>query len=296
MTQIASHRQRYPDLATAERTLRARIDASAAPADRQAFMHRALDDVLKSGLWSYMLMHGGLNGYWTDYIVHKRYLQTQDHIDVKYYELPVPLATQQRNRIFMGLLQGMIRDGIRIASIPCGMMRDVLALDFSGRRDFALDGYDLDEESIDLARQLSAEYGLADHARFFVADAWTVGVENEAQYDVCVSNGLNIYVPEAERTVDLYRSFRRCLKPGGRLIASCLTYPPSQAVATEWDLAAVDPESLALAAMLFGLFEPQWSSFRSIEETTAQLREAGFSRVSVHPDAARIMPTFLAVR
>ena len=292
MTRIASHGQRYPESASAERALREKIDQSAGPDDQKVFLHRMVDEALKSGFWSYLLLNGGLNGYWTDYLVHKHYLQ--DGVARIYHELPIQKATQQRNQIFMRTLQGLVREGIGIASVPCGLMRDVLALDFGGCRAFTLDGYDLDEESIGRARRLAGEYGLADHARFFVADAWTVGAGNAERYDVCVSNGLNIYVPEPERVVALYRSLLDCLKPGGLLITSCLTYPPDVADKTEWDLAAVNAEALKLSRLLFGLFQPRWSSFRTTAETTGQLREAGFSDIEIRNDDARIMPTFLA--
>jgi hypothetical protein len=46
---------------------------------------------------------------------------------------------------------------VRIASIPCGFMPDVLLLPFSAGATFKLDGYDLDEAALEGARALAAQ-------------------------------------------------------------------------------------------------------------------------------------------
>src|SRR5690606_30305408 len=171
-------------------------------------------------------------------------------------------------------LQKRLRSGIKIVSVPCGLMRDVLGLDFSGIGGFRIDGFDLDEESIAHAADLAMEYGLADHVRLCKADAWSLGVAGCERYDLCVSNGLNIYVKEDVRVIELYRSLHRCLKQGGQLITSALTWPPGQNMPCEWTMAAIDPQALALSKLIFAMFEPRWTSFRTIGETTAQLRRA----------------------
>ena len=61
---------------------------------------------------------------------------------------------------------------------------------------------------------------------FAKADAWEIGAAAAARYDIYVSNGLNIYVAEPERRIELYRSFQEMLVSGGRFITSALTWSP----------------------------------------------------------------------
>jgi hypothetical protein len=46
---------------------------------------------------------------------------------------PTVLATQQRSRHFARVIQAHIRDNVRLASCPSGLMRDLLARDYRGR-------------------------------------------------------------------------------------------------------------------------------------------------------------------
>jgi Methyltransferase domain len=183
---------------------------------------------------------------------------------------------------------------VRIASIPCGFMRDVLSLPFPEGATFKLDGYDLDEAALEGARALAAQYGVAARCDFAKADAWEIGAAAAAHYDICVSNGLNIYVAEPERRIALYRSFQKMLVSGGMLITSALTWPPGGPKTSEWTLDKVDMTGLQLTQRIYGLIEPRWSTFCSTAEMTAQLEAAGFANIRVVPDAANMMPTFVA--
>ena len=72
------------------------------------------------------------------------------------------LPTQQRYVIFSEVIQNYVRDGIVFASLPCGVMRDLLKLDFTGVENFRLVGIDIDYESWELAKKLAEEYGLSE--------------------------------------------------------------------------------------------------------------------------------------
>ncbi len=201
------------------------------------------------------------------------------------------------------MLQQAIRPGISIASVPCGMMRNVLSriperrpLEFPKDDAVRLDGYDLDDEALTAAQALAETYGLSAHCRFARADAWDVGTAMPEAYDVCVSNGLNIYVPGREHRVALYRSLHAMLKPGGFLVISALTPPPGGTTASEWIMPAIDLAGLQLTQRIYGLIEPRWGTFCGTAEMRAQLEEAGFCRIAVRPDSANMMPTFIAHR
>jgi SAM-dependent methyltransferase len=294
MTNLLSHAPRFTDLQAALTANHAKIDAGRASDADKAMLHTLLDTLGRTPFWAYLIVNGGLNGDWTDYLIH-RYRDDASIAGVeKFFELPLQIATRQRNENFRAALIRTLKPGIAIASVPCGFMRDVLSLPFPPGENFQLDGYDLDTAALEGARAVAAEYGVSAHCRFAQADAWALGIAAAASYDVCVSNGLNIYVAEPERRVALYRSFQTVLKPGGTLITSALTWPPGGPHPSEWAMQNVDMAALLLTQQIYGLIEPRWSTFSSTEETCAQLREAGFSDIEVVFDALRMMPSFVA--
>jgi 2-polyprenyl-3-methyl-5-hydroxy-6-metoxy-1,4-benzoquinol methylase len=294
MTKLLSHAPRYPDIAAALSANQAKIDASPASDAEKAERRALLGTLAGTPFWAYLIVNGGLNGDWTDYMIH-RYRDDRSIAGLeRFFTLPLQEATRQRDAHFRTALIQHLKPGVRIASIPCGFMRDVLSLPFPEGSNFTLDGYDLDEAALEGARALAAQYGVSAHCHFAQADAWELGATAAARYDICVSNGLNIYVAEPERRVALYRSFQEMLVSGGILITSALTWPPGAPKPSEWTLDKVDMAGLMLTQRIYGMIEPRWSSFCSTADTISQLGEAGFTNISVVPDAANMMPTFVA--
>jgi hypothetical protein len=208
MTTLLSHAPRYPDLAAALGANRAKIDAAPTSDAEKAELHTLLDTLAGAPFWAYLIVNGGLNGAWTDYLIH-RYRDDRSIAGMeRFFTLPLQEATRQRDAHFRAALLAHLKPGDRIASVPCGLMRDVLSLPFPEGARFTLDGYDLDEAALEGAGALAAQYGVAARCRFAKADAWELGATAAARYDICVSNGLNIYVAEPERRVALYRSFQ----------------------------------------------------------------------------------------
>ena len=124
------------------------------------------DELSKSELGCFLIKNCGFNGYWTDIVVT---YPDDNYPKIKFSSLdktilekfPVVLATQERFRIFRDNLQKLVRDGIIMASIPCGLMRDLLRLDYSTIKNFKLIGIDLDPDSIKRAKVLAeAVHGL----------------------------------------------------------------------------------------------------------------------------------------
>lgn len=75
--------------------------------------------------------------------------------------------------------QRLSQPGARVADIACGAGWSAIAF-AEGYEHVVVDGFDLDEYSIDLARKNAAERGVSDRVRFVAADASTV----EGQYDL----------------------------------------------------------------------------------------------------------------
>ena len=108
-----------------------------------------LEQLNEFELGRFLLMNKGLNGYWTSYIIlhgpQKQQLHPLEHWML--HNSPAVLATQERFGIFKKHLQQQLKTGMTLASVPCGLMDDLLGLDYSAHYDIKLVGIDLDEKS-----------------------------------------------------------------------------------------------------------------------------------------------------
>lgn len=251
----------------------------------------------------FLITTGGLNGYWTHYAVthpNQKSLRPSLHpLEAFILEkAPVALATQQRFVLFKEQIQKHIQEGCHFASIPSGMMTELLDLDYSSIKQFTLTGSDLDPEALVFAKSYAEEKGLGDHARFLEENAWDI--ESKEEYDLIASNGLTIYEPNDIKVIEFYRKFYEALKEKGVLITSFLSIPPipGPLVAgrqTEWDLSQINQEDAFLQKIIFAdILDSKWQSFRSEENVRVQLQKAGFHDIEIYYDRAHIFPTVVA--
>ncbi|HEY2809937.1 MAG TPA: class I SAM-dependent methyltransferase [Rhabdochlamydiaceae bacterium] len=255
-------------------------------------------------LGRFLIQHGGLNGFWTHYVVMHPFqgrITGLNNRKEKLNELesflldraPTALAMQQRFVIFKQEIQKRVRENCVFASIPSGVMADLLDLDFSGLSHFVLHGIDLDAESLEQATALAKERGLFERCRFSFQDAWNLNYQEA--FDLITSNGLNFYEADDQKVIVLYRQFHAALKAGGHLITSFLTPPPLPGNGSDWDLSKINPEDALLQKILFAdILEGRWQVYRTEAHTKSQLCTAGFESVAIIYDAARIFPTIVA--
>lgn len=257
-------------------------------------------------LGQFLIQNKGLNGYWTDYIlmhpsqgrVTKLNPDGQPFSELEDYILnraPTVLATQERFIIFQQELQKECKSGVRLASIPCGLMSDLLTLDFSALNDYQLYGVDMDERAISDVQERALTKNLGQKAQFIQGDAWRTPLPQKV--DVITSNGLNVYERNDARVVELYRQFFDNLKPGGALITSFLTPPPGLVDHSEWKMAEINQGDARLQRIIFSdILAASWQAYRSSELTRRQLEQAGFSDIRIIEDRAGIFPTIIARR
>lgn len=243
-----------------------------------------IDELQSFPLGRFLLMHRGLNGYWTDYILLHPFQSKRKLPEMEDFILnrsPVVRATQERFRIFQEETQKLLCDNIHMASIPCGLMSDLLSLDYTGFENFKLTGIDIDKESLDMGSARAPEW------EWIQADAWNL--PQKEVFDLITSNGLNIYEPDEERVIALFQQFHQALKADGVLITSFLT-PPS-----EWNQESLITEDVAMQKLLFQtVLEPKFQIFRSQNETEGQLKKAGFHSIRMIKDSQGIFPTVIA--
>lgn len=283
--------------------IRSRGDLPHASVDHQL---NVLNELSTFPLGCFLIQNRGLNGYWTDVLLMHPEERRESGLNIEgqpmgdlekffFDQAPTALATQQRFNIFRTEIQSSLSNGAHLASVPCGLMGDLLTLDYSDVKDVTLTGVDIDENSIDYAKAKAKHYGLDSSTTFLQADAWKFALDTPV--DVLVSNGLNIYEPDENRVVDLYRQFYQNIKPGGTLITSYLTPPPTPGQSTEWNVKGINMEDAIKQKVLFSdVLGATWQTFTSTEQAIKQLEQAGFVDIEVIPDESRIFPTFIAKR
>ncbi|MBI2742976.1 MAG: class I SAM-dependent methyltransferase [Chlamydiales bacterium] len=300
--QNLSHAQRASSFEQSRKAMVERIanrgDLPYATVQRQLEMVNQLSEF---ELGRFLIERGGLNGYWTHYVItypEKKEIEgkPKPFNSLESFILdsaPTCLATQQRYQIFKSQIQQRIKEGCSFASIPCGLMGELLDLDYSGLDTFSLWGIDLDAETLDQAREHAAEQGLLIQSHFLEKDAWKLDLEE--QFDLIASNGLAIYEHDDQKVVLLYKQFFDALKPNGVLVTSFLTPPPAPGLTTAWLSAEVRPQDAILQKILFvDVLGVKWQAYRTEETVRNQLKQAGFCEIEILYDKAHIFPTVIA--
>ncbi|WP_052590397.1 SAM-dependent methyltransferase [Luteipulveratus mongoliensis] len=250
----------------------------------------------------FLLRNKGLNGYWTSYVFG---YADGDAVEssLEKWLLTSSLLPGIRERFgrFKVEVAKYVRDDAVFASVPCGLMGDLLQQDYSGVDGVRLIGVDIDPESVRLAEAEAIRRGLVDRCQFLLRDAWTLGLDGDV--DLLVSNGLNMYEPERERLVQLYRGFGRALRPGGRLLISFIPAPPplpwlDASGAEVWAKFGMGEADLRQDLAIFGdiLGGAKYMNFTSEDELRAQLQEAGLRVDEVSYSEAGVLPIATATR
>lgn len=254
---------------------------------------RIFDELTAFPLGRFLLKNRGLNGYWTSFVI-LHGPRKSDKTPLEEWVVtraPVVRATQERFSIFQNEVQKRLKPNMKLASVPCGVMDDFLTLDYKDSPGVQILGIDLDQESLDLAKENAQNQGLLRQCRFVKENAWALQHENE--FDLIVSNGLNIYEKDDHKVAELYRNFAKALKPGGMLITSFLTPPPAFSEDSPWqdvDMADLKKQKDILSEVV----QVAWQTFRSEPQTIQQLEEAGLHVIDVRYDRQKMFPTIVA--
>jgi hypothetical protein len=272
-------------------------DLAYSTVDEQVFL---VEEMLRSELGTFILENKGANGFWTDVLIKtsadsyiKQGHKANFFEDFLLFRSPVVLAHRERFKLFQKSVQRILTPGISLASIPCGLMRDLLSLDFSSAPGCKLTGIDIDPKSIQLASNLALSLKCKNELYFLKKNAWNLKLANE--FDIITSSGLNVYEPSRERTIKLYKLFLRALKKVGVLITSVLTFPPFSEIATDWDVSSIPSEDLRLERVIHhDILGVKWGNYRSIDDLKTDFYSAGFSSVEIALDSKKIFPTIIA--
>ncbi len=254
----------------------------------------------------FLLLNRGINGYWTHYMLTHPWFgrKTRESApgvpltDLEAFILdkaPLMLATQERFEIFLQKNQESVKNNAMLACIPCGMMGELLYLDFKDITRIQLIGLDYDPDTLVDAKTLAKQQGLEYYIELNQGNAWEFDVENK--FDLISSNGLTIYEPDDKQVVKLFDKFYKALKPGGKLVTSFITISASFTEQCEWDMSRINPKDLLLQKIVFAdILEAKFQCFRSSAQTRQQLQSAGFKEIEFIYDKARMFPTVIAYK
>lgn len=252
----------------------------------------------------YLLQNQGINGYWTHYMLTHPWFgrktgknnQGEPLTQLESFLLnraPTMLATQQRFQIFLKENQKQVQNDARLACIPCGLLGELLYLDYQQVERIQLLGVDYDPHTLNEAKNLAKQQDLLKFVKLIEQDAWKLNFE--AVFDLISSNGLSIYEPDDNNVIALYREFYKALKPGGKLVTSFLTPPPLLASNCEWNMSTINQDDLLMQKIIFAdILEVKWQCYRSSEQATNQLISAGFNEIQIIYDEANLFPTVVA--
>ncbi|KGP63357.1 hypothetical protein EP47_10880 [Legionella norrlandica] len=303
--EIISHNPASSNLDTAMQQIEERIKKEGnKPHTTVETQLRILQELSQFDFGQFLIKNQGINGYWTHYMLTHPWFGRKTGLNNKGEPLsslerfildkaPTMLATQQRFEIFLRENQKAVLHGATLACIPCGMLGELLYLDFSDINTILLVGIDYDPATLEDAKALAKKQNLNQFTKFVCGNAWSLNIYEE--FDLVSSNGLNIYEPDNDKVTKLYEQFYIALKKGGKLVTSFLTYPPHLSPQCEWKLNKINLEDLSLQKIIFSdVLNAKFQCFRSTQQTKEQLESAGFKNIHFLYDEAHIFPTVVA--
>jgi SAM-dependent methyltransferase len=262
-----------------------------------------VDEFVKFPVGQHILLTGGASGAWTDYMI--CYPWAQKDVASKmlalsrmeYFLIFESLSVVAQRELFLRSqkeAQKHVKEGCTLLSLPCGVMRDLLTLDFSGAKDYTLIGVDLDPESLNAAQALANELNIS-NTQLIQDNAWEFILDTPV--DFINSIGLNVYVSDRKRVTALYRQFYQALKPGGVLFTGVLTYPPEREKESDWKMSLIPPHHYEMEKILVDdILELHFENYRTMDEIREDFIEAGFSKVEIIPDQRCIFPAVIATK
>lgn len=253
-----------------------------------------VDELAQFPLGRILLEKRSIDTEWTDYIItHTNKKKCAPLEDFILNRSPFTKGWRELLKNFQKLSKENLKDGVVLASIPCGAMRELLELDYSSISNFTIIGIDIDLNSLSLAKKFAIQKGLSKNIRLYQQDAWKLPYNSEI--DIITSCGLNIYISDQKKVLDLYRQFFKALKPGGKLIIGFLTYPPEEAKDSEWRLKQISSKDILLEKILYkDILDVEWRNFRTSKEFESELRMVGFTYITFYYDELHVFPTIIA--
>jgi SAM-dependent methyltransferase len=169
--------------------------------------------------------------------------------------------------------------GANVADVACGVGWAGISL-ARAYPNITVDGFDLDESSIEIASRNAQEAGVADRVRFEARDAADPALES--RYDLAI---VVEAIHDLSHPVDVLNAIKRMLKPGGTLIVAdertedSFTAPASEAERLFYAYSVL----CCLPSAMEDDTSAATGTVMRVATFEAYAREAGFDGVSVLP-------------
>ncbi|MCY4177925.1 MAG: class I SAM-dependent methyltransferase [Endozoicomonadaceae bacterium] len=253
-----------------------------------------------SSMGRFLIRNRGLNAYWTDIIVNFPHLSPLQQEIITDFDcqilgyFPIVNATQQRFSLFKKEIAACLTQKMDILSAPAGLLPEFRTQDYT-HKDITITALDIDATLEQLLKQYLKGTALEKKYQFCLQDVFHFSTHN--QYDLVVSNGLNIYISDHQKVQQLYQIFFNTLKAGGKLITSFLTPPPTIDANSPWQMESIPPLWLQQQKQLFiDILDANWNCYMDESTFTNILKKTGFNDIKIHWDNNKIFPTVTACK
>ncbi len=307
--QTLSHRMVSIDAVTAEarkEELIGKIRGKEIPDARKEQLIGFVEQCSQSLLLRFYMVNGGPNGPLTEFMTlypEDGKITGRDPMDnpitepdrIHFENAPVVLAYQANHRNVRAILNETIFEScskgareLKFASVACGTFYEFLKLSYPSTLDLKLFGFDIDQESLDVAQANAHRHGYVE-VTFKKQDAWQP-LEG-GPFDIITCNGFTFYIGEDDRLEALFKNFYDSLEIGGKAIASFIL-PTDQ-----WNLTSIPEATMARMSLMMEAIPSRWTaSFRSEEKMREILTKAGFSadNISFKYEPLNLHPSVIA--
>lgn len=252
------------------------------------------------GRW--LLANRGLNAYWSHYLIHFEEYYEGD-IESQLHELekemllksPGVVAAKEIDSLRSQKLQNLLKNDLTLASVPCGLMNDLLRLDIKDYKGIKLVGIDADYNAIHLAKSNAFKHANESITTFINEDAWKLNIHNE--FDVLCSAGLNMYVKEESKLLELYKKFYDAIKPEGCLLITSNTPPSDQEGHVFWNMNLIDMAEVRRQKVIYNdVIQVRQGLYPNENEIVQQLKSVGFNQVNIIHESRKMFPLFQAFK
>ncbi len=253
-----------------------------------------VDELAGFDLGKFLIINQGVNGYWTDYLINtpRDKISQLPELEQSIMLSSLITATYQRQQIFKRENQLKVSNGNHLASIPSGLMSELLDLDYSQIDNINITAIDLDLQAFEYSQQKYPGLYNKYNIQTMCCDA--LALDFTEQFDLISSNGLSIYIEDDKQVQQLFNNFYSALKPKGKLVTSFLTYPHSFSSKSEQlDIPASDKLGIAIFA---DILQVKWNSYRTTQQIKELVSNAGFTDIEVFGDQKYIFPTLIAYK
>jgi SAM-dependent methyltransferase len=259
--------------------------------------------IQQSSYWRHNIFNKGLNGPFTEYFACFNPQWKVDFwgervqlIDIKFLdEHALPRAykstvwnTQQilAKKVDELLISG--KSNVKIASLACGTMYDVLGTKFKNPKKVSFCGIDADKESLRLAEEKAKSLGY-DNEQIKTQQCDIVSSSlTEDEYDVIICNGFSFYIKD-ESLIHLIENVKRALKTNGIFLMSFIQPP------TMWQMDEEEKKVDKIIKEIYNAVPMNWSTnLRTSDEVLSLVKKGGLSDVSILEEKHHIHPLILA--